>query len=112
LIHPFTKKHRPSFISYPNSRKENSSPNKRKGRKNIIHRSAPNKLKGRKNIIVHRSAPNKLKGEKKIVHPSAQLKRKKEHFSSISSTQTEERTLFIDRHLTTSRESKTSSIIS
>jgi hypothetical protein len=70
--------------------KKNSSPNKRKARKNIIHRSAPNKLKGRKNIIVHRSAPNKLKGKKNIVHPSAQLKGKKEHFSSISSTQTEE----------------------
>jgi hypothetical protein len=91
------QKHRPLFISYPNSRKENSSPNKPKRRKNIIHLSAPNKLKGRKNIIVHRSAPNKLKGKKSILHPSAQLKWKKEHFSSISSTQGEERTFFIDQ---------------
>ncbi len=79
------------------SRKENSSPNNRKGRKNIIHRLAPNKLKGRKNSIVHRSAPNKLKGKKNIFHPSAQLKGKNEHCSSISSTQREERTLFIDQ---------------
>jgi hypothetical protein len=60
-------------------------------------------------LFIHRL---NSKGRKNIFHRSAQLKRKNEHFSSISSTQREERTLFIDRRLTTSRESKTSSIIS